>query len=96
MAVNNKFVTETLNHIGSDSKSNWYVGIATNPKDRLFIDHSVDEKNGKWIHSARLNETDARDTEKYLLDNYPFKGDTGGGINPCYVYAYKITSETRE
>lgn len=27
----------------------WYVGIATNPKDRLFDDHSVDEEKDAWI-----------------------------------------------
>lgn len=48
------------------------------------------------IYQEASSETDARDTETYLLNNYFFKGGTGGGDNPRYVYAYKITLETRE
>jgi len=29
--------------------SNWYCGIASNPKDRLFREHNVSEENG-WIY----------------------------------------------
>ncbi len=96
MAVNKKIVTDVLNYIGAEAKSGWYVGIATNARTRLFQDHNVDEKNGRWIYRNADSEIDARDTEKYLLDNYSFKGGTGGGDNPRYVYAYKITSATRE
>ena len=96
MAVNKKIVTDVLNYIGAEAKSGWYVGIATNAKNRLFQDHKVDEKNGYWIYQEASSETDARDTETYLLNNYFFKGGTGGGDNPRYVYAYKITLETRE
>ena len=97
MAINYLFSNEILNYIGSDNKSNWYVGIATYPRDRLFRDHCVDERNGQWIYNTNpMSETDARDTEKYLLETYPFQGDVGGGIYPTYVYAYKITSYTRE
>lgn len=96
MAINTKIVSDIINYIGYDNKQNWYVGIATNPRDRLFMDHCVDKRNGRWIYRDAVIETDTRDTEKYLLEAYPFKGDVGGGIFPTYVYAYKITSYTRE
>lgn len=97
MAINHTFSRKILDHIGSDNKSNWYVGIATNPRSRLFRDHYVDERNGQWIYNTNpMSETDARDTEAYLLKIYPFKGDVGGGEHPQYVYAYKITSSTRQ
>ena len=50
MAVNKKIVTDVLNYIGAEAKSGWYVGIATNAKNRLFQNHKVDEKNGYWIY----------------------------------------------
>ena len=96
MSQNNDFIKSTLKHIGNDDKSTWYVGIATFPKDRLFKDHNVNEQKGSWIYSTQMTEQDARDTEEYLLKEYPFKGGTGGGNNPRYVYAYKITSTTKQ
>ena len=96
MAINYVFCNQVLEYIGSDDQSNWYVGIATYPKDRLFKDHGVNE-HGVWIYnSIPMSETDARDTEKHLLEKHPFKGDVGGGDHPQYVYAYKITPWTRQ
>lgn len=96
MSVNAKIETEILNYIGSETKSDWYVGIATNAEERLFQDHNVDKENGRWIYRDAQSETDARDTEQHLLNNYSFKGGAGGGIRPHYVYAYKITRTTKE
>ncbi len=96
MTVNTKIVSDILNHIGWESKSDWYVGIATDVSTRLFQDHNVDKKNGRWIHCDAQSETDARDTERHLLQNYPFQGGTGGGNYPRYVYAYKVTPATKE
>ena len=94
MSENRKIVDDILNYIGNDSKSSWYVGIATNVRNRLFVDHNVSEQKGRWIYRQADTEKTARDTENYLLENYPFKGNTGGGDYPKYVYAYKITSTT--
>ena len=94
MAVNRKIVTEILDYVGADRKSTWYVGIATNPEMRLFHDHNVDRENDLWIYRPVNSEVEARDTERYLLDFYGFKGGTGGGDNPRFVYAYKITFRT--
>lgn len=96
MAVNHQIANDIVNHVDSDNKSNWYVGIATNPTNRLFDDHCVDKEHGGWIYRDASNETDARDTEAYLLNEYHFKGDVGGGNHPTYVYAYKITSYTKQ
>ena len=96
MTVNYDFCNEVIRYVGSDYKSYWYVGIATNPEERLFHNHRVNKQYGRWVYSSYMSENDARETEKYLLDNYPFQGDVGGGEHPCYVYAYKVTSETNE
>ena len=97
MAVNYKIVNDIVEHVDSDSKSNWYVGIATHPRNRLFIEHNVSEYSGKWIYNTNpMSEIDARDTEKHLLDNYSFRGGPGGGDHPQYLYAYKITPWTKQ
>ena len=75
--------------------SEWYVGIATDARQRLFGDHNVAEHGGYWIYDQASSEAVARATEAALLrDGY--RGGPGGGANPRYVYAYRITSNTRE
>lgn len=97
MAIENKIVNDILTYVGNQRKSDWYVGIATDARERLFSDHNVLEKGtAGWIFGEATSEKNARDTEKYLLDQYGFKGGTGGGLYPKYVYAYKITSYTKE
>lgn len=75
---------------------NWYVGIASDPRQRLFVDHNVDEHNGAWISRNCQTHTAARQVEEYFL-NLGCRGGTGGGDHTTrYAYAYKITSSTRE
>jgi len=96
--IDAQIVKDILEYFGKEggSYSSWYCGIASNPRDRLFTDHSVSEDNGWWIYKDANNETNARDTEQYLL-GLGFSGGPGGGDGATkYVYAYKITTSTRE
>ena len=86
--------SKILNYIGQDPKQNWYVGIATDPRSRLFHDHNVNETQGHWIYVPVESEQSARAIERYLLTTFPFRGGTGGGTNPRYVYAYRMTWTT--
>lgn len=74
----------------------WYVGIAAKPRERLFDDHSVDEDNGFWIHRRASSDSVAREIEQYFLDQGAQGGTGGGDEDTTAVYAYKITSSTRE
>ncbi|MBP6989321.1 hypothetical protein KBB48_00930 [Candidatus Shapirobacteria bacterium] len=75
----------------------WYFGIAADPKQRLFVDHSVTEKGDVWIYRPCINSESARKIEDYFVNNLETKGDVGGGDNDTkYVYAYLITSHSRE
>ena len=74
----------------------WYVGIAANPKERLFDDHSVEEDGGAWIHRRASSDSVARDIEKYFLKKGTQGGSGGGDEDTTAVYAYKITWGTRE
>ena len=40
--------------------SEWYVGIATDVRQRLFGDHNVDEHRGYWIYGQASSEAVAR------------------------------------
>ena len=76
--------------------SGWYIGIAADPRDRLFNDHNVSEKNGAWIYRDAGAEQGARAVEDYFV-GLGCKGGPGGGRSDSrYVYAYKITPTTRE
>lgn len=88
--------TEIENHIGS-GYSSWYVGIAKDPRDRLFKDHNVDEKNGRWIYRDAGSRTVAERIEKYFIDEHGTQGNPGGGSDATtVVYAYKVTDSTKE
>ena len=76
--------------------SEWYIGVASDPRERLFNNHSVVERTDHWIYRPCLNSIDARDVEAYFV-KLGAKGGTGGGdYNTTYVYAYKIASHTIE
>ncbi|MYA37111.1 MAG: hypothetical protein F4193_06940 [Candidatus Dadabacteria bacterium] len=74
----------------------WYVGIAANPRERLFDDHSVNKQNGTWIFRTAESSTVAREIEQYFLERGARGGSGGGSINSMSVYAYRVTAQTRE
>ena len=100
------YLTQTLNKIAGEIDAyiqqhggiyrNWYVGIATDPRKRLFNDHNVDEKSGAWIYRDAGSESAARQIENYFIDKGCQGGSGGGDASTKYVYAYRITSTTRE
>jgi len=74
--------------------SSWYVGISENPRNRLFKDHNVDEKNNRWTYNTASSSTIAREIEKYFLDLGCDGGPGGGDKDAKAVYAYKKTTNT--
>lgn len=77
--------------------SKWYVGIASDVRQRLFSDHNVDEKNGQWAWAECENADTARDVEHYFVNTLGTQGGPGGGDRTTkYVYAYRISSSTKE
>lgn len=94
-----EIISEIKSHMAQcgGNYSDWYVGIATDPKNRLFNNHNVDEKNGAWIYREAENSSSARDIENYFVNTLKTGGGTGGGdYSSQYVYAYKKTSYTNE
>ena len=76
------------------TNASWYVGIATDAKQRLFVDHNVSENGGAWIYRQATSSAVARSVEKAYLDAGCDGGSGGGDHGTDYVYAYKKTSST--
>ncbi|MDK2848723.1 MAG: hypothetical protein PWP34_2076 [Desulfuromonadales bacterium] len=76
--------------------SGWYVGIAKDPRNRLFVDHNVTANPGSWIYRECASDVVARQVEDYFLRQGCKGGDGGGSAASRFVYAYKITSNTRQ
>jgi hypothetical protein len=82
---------------GGQPWSRWYVGIASDPRRRLFVDHNVLEQGGLWIYRDAWTEEGARTVEKFFHETYGAQGDTGGGDSSTrFVYAYLVTNTTKE
>lgn len=98
LGTQNRVISEIDEHIRKcgGGYSAWYCGIASNPRDRLFSDHNVSEKNDAWIFRDCGSDSEARNVEQYFLRKGCKGGDGGGDWQTKYVYAYKITSQTRE
>ncbi|KAF3978804.1 MAG: hypothetical protein HFP77_00015 [Methylococcales symbiont of Iophon sp. n. MRB-2018] len=68
--------------------SDWYVGIASDPRDRLFNEHNVNENNGTWVYEQASSDSVAREIEKMYINTGHDGGDGGGNYKSVYIYAY--------
>ena len=93
----NRFYSEIINYIAraGGSYRQWYVGIATDPRSRLFVDHNVDERHDAWVYVDCGSHTQARAVESQLLHLGCSGGDGGGSVTTRFVYAYRMTSGSR-
>lgn len=76
------------------TNSEWYVGIATNPRNRLFDDHNVSENTGIWSFATADTHEIARAVEQSYLDAGCDGGGGGGDSSTKAVYVYLKTSST--
>ena len=95
----NQIVAEIEAHIKNCGGTfrQWYVGIATDARDRLFNDHRVREKGDAWIFRPAGTHQMARKIEDHFVNRLGTRGGAGGGGNTtCSVYAYRIAPHTVE
>lgn len=75
----------------------WYIGITSDPNDRLFNGHRVEKDRIPWIYRLCSSSDVARIIEDYFLGERGTMGGPGGGDDDAtYVYAYKISDGTVE
>lgn len=96
MSTAREIVKDIKDHVGKDSYSNWYAGIASHAKVRLFTHHNVDKKSGRWISRVADSNAAARTAEAKLHQLGFDGGPGGGGSATTKVYAYKKTASTIE
>lgn len=74
----------------------WYCGIASDPRDCLFNRHGVNEKADAWIFRNCGTDTSARAIEQRFHELGCKGAGGGGGPDTRFIYAYRITTDTRE
>ncbi len=97
MASKNQAIIEIRKHMGqvSAAYSNWYVGIASDARHRLFSDHNVRQRGDRWRFKQCTSSAVAREVEVYFVNTLGTDGGTGGGDAATdKVYAYLKTSRT--
>jgi len=96
MAKSKNDIIDDITTYAGGKYSEWYAGIAANPRVRLFNDHQVNEEKDSWIYRLCEDSDVAREIEEHLL-GLGFCGGGGGGDETSKsVYAYKISNHSKE
>ena len=98
MAKNSQIIQEIVEHVRAcgGSYSGWYVGVAADPRARLFNDHNVSQQHSSWIFRTCASTEEARAVEDHFIEQGMKGGAGGGDYDTTAVYAYAITSNTRQ
>jgi hypothetical protein len=77
--------------------ADWYVGVARNPRERLFNHHGVNEAAGDWAFEEAETAKAARRIATSFHDGAGCDGELGvPDPEALSVYIYLKTSDTRE
>lgn len=87
--IHSVFISYLVANFGSDTRANWYIGIASDIEQRLFGDHNVDRNSRDWIWREAFDANHARTAENLLLDQGYDGGSGGGDHATVYVYAFR-------
>ncbi len=71
---------------------NWYVGISAEPSQRVYGEHNALIQDS--IIVAVESEEAARSVEKFFVELKSTAGGLGGGLDPRFVYAFKMRPDT--
>ncbi|MBL29213.1 MAG: hypothetical protein CMM50_16905 [Rhodospirillaceae bacterium] len=76
--------------------SDWYVGVADDPKRLLVETHGIDEEVDPWLWKQALTYTAARNVQAYFLDRLRTDGVPAGPPDENFdcVYLYKKAPHT--
>lgn len=72
----------------------WYVGITSDPENRLFNDHRVNKSKNSWVFIQTDEET-AKNVGEYFVNYIGTDGKSNGAEHPNHVYIYKKTWRTK-
>ena len=94
-----QIVAEINSHIiqsGSQYYKEWYCGITSDIEQRLHGDHNVPHQNHWFIWRKATSDDESRQAEATMLEKGCKGGGGGGDEDSVFVYAYKITLNTKE
>jgi hypothetical protein len=78
--------------------SNWYVGLADQPKEALFDLHGVRNAEDPWLYKQLLTNRAACTVQNYFIEHLKTAGvpaiEQSEDVD-C-VYLYKIAAHTRQ
>jgi hypothetical protein len=74
--------------------ADWYVGIASDVRQRLFGDHGVSEDSGAWAWMGAASAEVARSVEAIYHAAGCDGGPGGGDHTTTVVYAYLKCAQT--
>jgi len=100
--ASDKEVTEKLyacksQHNAWTAFADWYVGVASDPRERLFKRHGVDEAAQDWAFEKAESAEAARRIARSFHDGAGFDGELGEpDPNALYVYVYLKSRDTKE
>jgi hypothetical protein len=78
--------------------SNWYVGLADQPRQALFNLHGVRDAEDPWLYKQLLTNRAARTVQDYFIDHLKTAGVASAEQSEdvdC-VYLYRIAAHTRQ
>jgi hypothetical protein len=78
--------------------SNWYVGLADQPKQALFEHHGVRDAEDPWLYKQLLTNRAARTVQQYFIEHLKTAGAPliEQSENVDCVYLYKVAAHTRQ
>ncbi len=78
------------------SFEDWYVGIASDPREQMFKIHYVDSKTDIWLYKQAISFLACKTVQKYFLENLKTDGVlvTNGGEDMDCVYLFKKSLKT--
>ncbi len=92
--VLNHVLNYLSNNYGTDYRSSWYVGIASDLNARLFGDHKVIASSRAWVAGKAVSTEHARAVEAHLLNLGHDGGRSGGDHTTTWVYAFRMEPGT--
>ena len=95
----NQIIEDIDNHLRCSGKryySEFYIGISSDARRRLFQEHHVKEKGSWWIYRTADSSDIARDVERHYLALGMRGGDGGGDESALMVYCYAVSPTTSE
>lgn len=70
----------------------WYVGLASNIRKKLFEEHKISEENGRWIYQTLANKEIAKEIKQHFVSLGLKSEDSNDDQSGNIIFIYKIAT----